>query len=122
MKSDKDFLVSSEVERFFRAIETGDKTLIKGILAEHPSLVGCRSATRHNATPLHIAAASEDFDIVSLLIEFKADLELANDFGLTPLAMCPPSSQSFQLLSKCSEAKEHRRDAVRQVDSAFQGL
>jgi hypothetical protein len=42
----------------------------------------------HSATALHHAAGQGDYEIVSLLIEHGASMEILNGFGATPLNSC----------------------------------
>lgn len=43
------------------------------------------SCDENGNTPLLYAVASDDFDLVKLLVENKADLDLSNNCGETPL-------------------------------------
>ena len=111
---------SAEIERFFHAVETNNKSLVQEIIAANPSIVNSRSPARHKSTALHVAAENEMNELVSVLIGANANANISNEYGLTPIALCRAESQAFELISQVTELKENgRRDAVLRGGDAF---
>ena len=65
------------------AAQEGDVAAVRGLLAREPALVGV--VDLHGKTPLHLAAEHDRPDVVAVLVEAGADLELETPWGATPL-------------------------------------
>jgi ankyrin repeat protein len=81
---------------FFQAVESGDLKRAKKLLAENPALIG--SKTFVGNSPLHVAVASGNLQVVNLLIDAGSDVNAKGDSGAAPLHLaavagnCPITS------------------------------
>jgi hypothetical protein len=67
----------------FRAVDEGNPERIKTILSKDKNQIHRRDSRLN--TPLHIAVAKGDKNIVELLIKYGADVNAKDDMGRTPL-------------------------------------
>jgi|GEM_PF-3425334 len=69
---------------FFKAVEAGNIPETKRLLIEHPTIIDIRD--RKNCdTALHIAARKFNEEMVKLLVEHGASIDLKNEYDDTPL-------------------------------------
>jgi ankyrin repeat protein len=83
-------------ERLSRLIAAGDVEGVRAAVADTPALVG-RTVERdgqHGWTPLHVAVAEGQADVVRVLVDAGADLTARTEHRRTPLHIafekCPP--------------------------------
>ncbi|KAG5493000.1 hypothetical protein JKF63_01581 [Porcisia hertigi] len=77
--------ISEDVEKFLRAARSRDTADCSGMLKKNPGLVNSVEAGGYAA--LHFAAFNGDVEMMGLLLEYKADLNIENMDGNTPLVM-----------------------------------
>ncbi|KAG5503905.1 hypothetical protein GH5_04758 [Leishmania sp. Ghana 2012 LV757] len=77
--------ISEEVEKFLRAARSRDTADCSKMLHEKPDLVNSAEAGGYSA--LHFAAFNGDVQMIYLLLEYKADTNIENMDGNTPLVM-----------------------------------
>ncbi len=76
---------TDEPAREFReAVKAGNLAAAKTLLEKEPRIISSRD--ERGMAPLHFAAINRRVDILRLLVEQKADLEIRDDSGRTPLA------------------------------------
>jgi len=66
------------------AVKAGNLAKAKALLDKDPRIKDGRD--ERGMAPLHFAAINRHIDILRLLVEYKADLEIRDDLGRTPLA------------------------------------
>ncbi len=67
------------------AAKNGDLEKIKALLKDNPNLVSSKDTNNINATPLYIAAAFGQTNVIKLLLANKADVNAGADNDVTPL-------------------------------------
>jgi ankyrin repeat protein/uncharacterized glyoxalase superfamily protein PhnB len=93
MTASRQDLVALLLERgghhhIFSAICMGDLELIRALVEQNPALLDRRlSRFEHGMTPLHFAMSRKRYDILELLIDLGADLEVQDVNGQTALAV-----------------------------------
>ena len=68
-----------------QAVEAHDLGKVKTLLQANPSLVNATNDDHRASLPIHIAAASNDTNMLALLLEYGAKLEATNNLGFTAL-------------------------------------
>lgn len=71
------------VDAFFDAIDSGNQAKIKSLLDKH--VVDVNLSRRKGYAALHVAAARGDLEVVKLLLKNKADPNVVDPAGATPL-------------------------------------
>lgn len=71
--------------RIHEAAGRGDLSTVKDLLDDDPSLLNAKDLETH--APLHYAAVTGNEEMVALLIDKGADLEIRNDRGRTPIIL-----------------------------------
>ena len=72
-----------EAPPLYYAAMFGFRDFAEHIIAKHPEHINALG--RDDATPMHVAAEAGHADVLSLLLEHGADLEVRDIYGLTPL-------------------------------------
>lgn len=93
--------ISEEVEKFLRAARAKSVSVCADMLKANPDLVNCVEAGGFSA--LHFAAFNGDLQLMDVLLEFKANVEIANYDGNTPMMMAAKVKQ-FGAIRKLAEA------------------
>jgi hypothetical protein len=75
----------------YYAAMLGFRDLAEHLIAEHPKHVNALGG--REKTPMHVAASAGHTDILSLLLEHGAGVDIREDFGLTPLHIASRSGQ-----------------------------
>ncbi|KAG5477668.1 hypothetical protein LSCM1_04961 [Leishmania martiniquensis] len=88
---DNGIRISEEVEKFLRAARSRDAADCSRMLQEKPDLVNSVEAGGYAA--LHFAAFNGDVQMLHLLLDHKADPNIENMDGNTPLVMCVKGRQ-----------------------------
>ena len=83
------YVANAQGDEIFRAIKNGDLAEVKALVQENPNLVSSEdysgTVSWDGSTPLQIAIDRGDLDIVKFLLESKADVNVEDDEGRTPL-------------------------------------
>lgn len=83
--------ISEEVEAFLRAARAKSVDTCAAMLNKNPNLVDCIEAGGFSA--LHFAAFNGDLQLIDLLVSFKANVEVTNYDGNTPMMMAAKVKQ-----------------------------
>lgn len=92
---------TGEIKQFYRACESGDLKTVKELLdtRANAQLIDATLA-KYGDSPLHWAVDNKHLDIVKLLIEHGADVNVSDELGMTPvhLAASNGSAEIAKLL------------------------
>lgn len=83
--------ISEEVERFLRSARGKNAAVCADMLKANPKLVDCIEAGGFAA--IHFAAFNGDLQLIDLLLEYKANVEITNYDGNTPMMMAAKVKQ-----------------------------
>ena len=72
-----------EAVPLYYAARLGFRDLAEHLIAKHPEHINARGGSA--VTPMHVAAIAGHFDILSLLLEHGADVDVRDEYGVTPL-------------------------------------
>jgi ankyrin repeat protein len=72
-----------EADPLYYAAMLGFRDLAEHLIAKHPEHINARGGGE--VTPMHVAASAGHADVLSLLLERGADVDVRNDSGITPL-------------------------------------
>ena len=85
---EEQFKVKQE-RNLMRAILGEDRNEVERILAEHGNIIDINFESSGKSRPLHAAVSAQDeevgIEIVRLLLEAKAEINVTNSLGYTPL-------------------------------------
>ena len=70
--------------RLLEAVKNGDKEVVQNLLKQH---VDVDTSQEDGTTALAWAAHRDDLDMAELLIRASANVNAANDYGVTPLSL-----------------------------------
>lgn len=87
--------ISEEAERFLRAARAKNVAVCAEMLKANPSIVNCIEAGGFSA--LHFAAFNGDLQLIDLLVQYKANVELTNYDGNTPMMMAAKVKQQASI-------------------------
>lgn len=93
--------ISEEVEKFLRAARAKSVSVCAQMLEQNPKLVDCIEAGGFSA--LHFAAFNGDLQLIEVLLQYKANVEIVNYDGNTPMMMAAKVKQLAAIM-KLAEA------------------
>ncbi|WP_410542233.1 FxSxx-COOH system tetratricopeptide repeat protein [Wolbachia endosymbiont of Tetranychus urticae] len=108
---DNQITLEEELMNLLRSnLDTEDKKLEKiNVLIQRGVNINFQDYNRSNDTPLHIAVRRQELKVIRLLIENKADINVKNGRGRTPLdiAMRNDKQDVVDILTQSRVKKEH---------------
>ena len=92
--------ITEEVEAFLRAARAKSVDTCAAMLKKNPNLVDCIEAGGFSA--LHFAAFNGDLQMIDLLVSHKANVEVTNYDGNTPMMMAAKVKQQAAIRRRAS--------------------